>query len=70
MLSGLNCNQERWVYAAWRAQGLVLKKRYRLDNWTTLVLGYPSKPKHKKAQHVDRTGQLLIAEWLGRRFTK
>ncbi len=70
VLSGLNCNQERWVYAAWRAQGLVLKKRYRLDNWTTLVLGYPAKPTHKKAQHVDRTGQLLIAEWLGRRFTK
>ncbi len=72
ILSGLMVDQERWVLAAWRAQGLVVKKRYRLNNWSTLVMGYPQQAAKKNARHDapqrDRTGQILIAKWLGRRF--
>ncbi|HFC04296.1 MAG TPA: 50S ribosomal protein L11 methyltransferase [Rhizobiales bacterium] len=71
ILSGLTTDQERWVFAAWRAQGLVVKQRYRLNNWSTLVLGHPQQAK-KNVRHLspvrDRTGQILIAKWLGRRF--
>lgn len=71
VLSGLTVDQERWVLAAWYAQGLVLKNRFRLNNWSTLVMGYPQ-THHEKARHShqisDGTGQLLIAKWLGRRF--
>ncbi|VAV95729.1 Ribosomal protein L11 methyltransferase [hydrothermal vent metagenome] len=70
VLSGLTTDQERWVLAAWQAQGLVVKNRFRLNNWSTLVLGFPLVT--KKVRHdlpvKDRTGQILIAKWLGRRF--
>ncbi len=71
VLSGLTIDQERWVLAAWQARGLVVKSRYRLDNWSTLVMGHPLAGT-KKVRHdlpvKDRTGQILIAKWLGRRF--
>ncbi len=70
VLSGLTVDQERWVLAAWQAQGLVVKNRYRLGNWSTLVMARSLAT--KKVRHdlpvKDRTGQILIAKWLGRRF--
>jgi ribosomal protein L11 methyltransferase len=72
VLSGLTTDQERWVFAAYRAQGLVVVKRLRIDNWSTLVLSFPGQAGKKNARHVpknDRTGQTLVAKWLGRRFT-
>ena len=39
VLSGLLVEQEDWVLAAHRAVGLDLKKRYRLEGWSTLVVG-------------------------------
>jgi len=72
ILSGLTTNQERWVLAAWYTQGLVVKKRYQLDNWSTLVLGYPINSGKKNVRYSapvkDRTGQFLIGKWLSRRF--
>lgn len=37
ILSGLLTQQERWVIAAHRAQGLRLRTRYRRDGWSALV---------------------------------
>ena len=72
VLSGLTTDQQRWVLAAWNAQGLVVKKRYNLNNWSTLVLGHPAIPRKKNARHdtsqKDRTGQFMIGKWLARRF--
>jgi len=71
VLSGLTTDQERWVQAAWNAQGLVVKRRYRLANWSTLVMAHPLQGKKNarhKSQIRDRTGQILITKWLGRRF--
>ena len=72
ILSGLTTDQQRWVLAAWYAQGLIVKKRYQLDNWSTLVLGYPATARKKNARYAtpvkDRTGQILIGKWLSRRF--
>ncbi len=39
ILSGLLARQERLVLAAHRAQGLVLRRRYTLGEWRTLVIG-------------------------------
>lgn len=39
ILAGLLQKQERMVLSAYRMQGLVLKRRYKLDPWATLVLG-------------------------------
>ena len=36
VLSGLLCRQEAWVL---RRVGLQLKKRYRLEGWSTLIVG-------------------------------
>jgi len=72
VLSGLTVDQERWVLAAWLARGLVVKQRYHLNNWSTLVLGYRSNLPKKNVRHdafiKHRTGQILIAKWHGRRF--
>jgi ribosomal protein L11 methyltransferase len=38
ILAGLLQRQERMVLSAYRMQGLVLEKRYKLDPWATLVL--------------------------------
>jgi ribosomal protein L11 methyltransferase len=38
VLSGLLTHQENQVIAAYRAQGLALTRRARIDNWSTLVL--------------------------------
>ena len=38
VLSGLLTHQENQVIAAYRAQGLALVRRARIDNWSTLVL--------------------------------
>jgi ribosomal protein L11 methyltransferase len=38
VLSGLLATQERQVIARYRAAGLVLVTRYRLAEWSTLVL--------------------------------
>jgi len=38
VLSGLLTHQENQVIAAYRAQGLALLRRGRIDNWSTLVL--------------------------------
>jgi ribosomal protein L11 methyltransferase len=38
VLSGLLTHQENQVIAAYRAQGLALARRGRIDNWSTLVL--------------------------------
>lgn len=38
ILSGLLVDQERMVMEAYRTQGLVLAKRYRINGWSTLVL--------------------------------
>lgn len=38
VLSGLLAHQENQVIAAYRAQGLALARRGRIDNWSTLVL--------------------------------
>jgi ribosomal protein L11 methyltransferase len=40
ILSGLLHPQANAVLAAYRAQGLFLVRRIRLDEWTTLVLSY------------------------------
>lgn len=73
VLSGLTVDQERWVVAAWHARGLIVKNRIRLNNWSTLVMGYPTSGK-KNVRHEspkrDRTGQILVAQWLGRRFAR
>lgn len=72
VLSGLTVDQERWVLAAWHACGLVLTKKYHLNNWSTLVMAHPIDRHKKNAWHEtqirDRTRQDLIAKWLGRRF--
>jgi len=72
ILSGLTTDQQRWVLAAWYAQGLVVKKRYQLNNWSTLVLGHHAPLRKKNVRHdtliKDRTGQFLIGKWLSRRF--
>lgn len=39
ILSGLLYRQEAWVLSAHRRVGLNLKKRYRLEGWSTLVVG-------------------------------
>lgn len=39
VLSGLLTRQEAWVLSAHRRAGLHLKKRYRLEGWSTLVVG-------------------------------
>lgn len=39
VLSGLLCRQEAWVLDAHRRVGLQLKKRYRLEGWSTLIVG-------------------------------
>ncbi len=39
VLSGLLCRQEAWVLDAHRRVGLHLKKRYRLQGWSTLIIG-------------------------------
>lgn len=39
ILSGLLYRQEPWVLDAHRRAGLHLKKRYRLEGWSTLVVG-------------------------------
>ena len=41
ILAGLLRRQERMVLAAHRAQGLALRARFRLGDWTTLVVGKP-----------------------------
>lgn len=38
VLSGLLRRQERRVIAAYRAQGMVLERRIRIDEWSTLIL--------------------------------
>jgi ribosomal protein L11 methyltransferase len=38
VLSGLLAHQEAEVTAAYRAQGLVLSRRIRIDSWVTLIL--------------------------------
>jgi ribosomal protein L11 methyltransferase len=38
VLSGLLTHQENQVIAAYRAQGLALLRRGRIDNWSTLEL--------------------------------
>lgn len=38
VLSGLLRRQERRIIAAYRAQGMVLEKRIRIDEWSTLIL--------------------------------
>lgn len=39
ILSGLLNRQEEWVLSAHRRVGLELKKRYRLEGWSTLIVG-------------------------------
>lgn len=39
VLSGLLYRQEAWVLDAHRRVGLQLKKRYRLEGWSTLIVG-------------------------------
>ena len=39
VLSGLLNRQEEWVLSAHRRVGLHLKKRYRLEGWSTLIVG-------------------------------
>ena len=39
VLSGLLNRQEKWVLSAHRRVGLHLKKRYRLEGWSTLIVG-------------------------------
>jgi ribosomal protein L11 methyltransferase len=39
MLSGLLVEQEAMVRSAYRAQGLFLRDRLRIDGWSTLLLG-------------------------------
>ena len=39
VLSGLLNRQEQWVLSAHRRVGLHLKKRYRLEGWSTLIVG-------------------------------
>jgi len=70
VLSGLTIDQERWVLAAWQARGLVVKNRFRLNNWSTLVMAKPQSAtkKARRDQKKDRSGQIMIAKWLGRRF--
>lgn len=39
VLSGMLYRQEAWVLSAHRRAGLQLKKRYRIEGWSTLVVG-------------------------------
>ena len=39
VLSGMLTEQERWVLEAHRRVGLKLKRRYRIDEWSTLIVG-------------------------------
>jgi ribosomal protein L11 methyltransferase len=41
VLSGLLTNQANAALAAYRVQGLVLERRFTLDNWATLVMVAP-----------------------------
>jgi ribosomal protein L11 methyltransferase len=41
VLSGLMPEQENAALAAWRAEGLVLRRRQVIDNWVTLTLARP-----------------------------
>ena len=48
VLSGLLVRQERMVLAAHRLQGLTLKRRLRINGWTTLTLERKVRPSAKK----------------------
>ncbi|MCQ2965145.1 MAG: 50S ribosomal protein L11 methyltransferase [Alphaproteobacteria bacterium] len=39
ILSGLLYKQENWVISAHKRAGLKLKKRYRIEGWSTLIMG-------------------------------
>ena len=41
ILSGLTSSQQRWVAAAWRAQGLLPVNKFEIDDWSTLVFTRP-----------------------------
>jgi ribosomal protein L11 methyltransferase len=50
ILSGLTCEQVRWVAAAYRNRGLVCSQTLLLGNWATLTLSNKKKrPKHFRA---------------------
>lgn len=69
VLSGLKTDQERQVIAAWNAEGLVVRTRIHIEDWSCLILTHPGPRPHKKtARRADDAGQLMIAQWLGRRF--
>ncbi len=42
ILSGLTCNQLRWIAACYRQHGLVPVQTIRIDNWVALVVTKPS----------------------------
>jgi ribosomal protein L11 methyltransferase len=39
VLSGLLAHQEQFVLSAYRDVGLTLLNRFKVENWTTLVVG-------------------------------
>jgi ribosomal protein L11 methyltransferase len=48
VLSGLMPEQANAALAAWGGQGLVLRRRQTIDNWVTLTLQRPSRPRRTR----------------------
>jgi ribosomal protein L11 methyltransferase len=54
ILSGLTCDQVRWVSAAYRNRGLVRSQSLVLGNWATLVFCNPAKQNRPKSMRFGR----------------
>ena len=54
ILSGLTCDQVRWVGAAYRNRGLVTVQTLLMGNWATLVVTRPQKQKRPAHLHAGR----------------
>jgi ribosomal protein L11 methyltransferase len=62
VLSGLTCDQIRWVSAAYRNRGLVPTQTLLLGNWATLVFSNPAKQNRPKSMRFGR----LVSGAVGR----
>jgi ribosomal protein L11 methyltransferase len=52
ILSGLTFDQERWIKACYRNNGLVFERSYRLGNWIALVMKKPGAKRINKIDHA------------------
>jgi ribosomal protein L11 methyltransferase len=66
VLSGLIPEQSNAALAAWRSQGLVLRRREQIENWVTLTLASPVRPRdaHKTTPRRGkaRPGRKLVVD--------